>query len=288
MTPACRSSAPLRSGRPPVLGHLGQGGYLPGWREHPGGDRAGELPAGLAAVAARALGPGCCAAPGRAPARAGAPSTHVAAGAGHGGGARRLGLAPPVVVADAGYGESGELRLGWRSAGSPLWCRSRPPPAPPRRRSAPRSPPIGGGGVVPAPRPCQAVLAGPAGGGGRPGRGQDRRLARGTRGRLRSWFVVLGVRPAGVKLGRAAAGGSCRCAGCWPSGPPASPSRSSTGSRTCPAPPYGCTHQPIQPNRALLMWNGPSREVFRLVDGMVWGMRADRAVGRLAGCGWDG
>jgi SRSO17 transposase len=51
------------------------------------------------------------------------------------------GLAPPVLVGDAGYGEVGEFRQGWTTASSPMWCRSRATPAstpsrlgpPPRR-----------------------------------------------------------------------------------------------------------------------------------------------------------
>lgn len=58
------------------------------------------------------------------------------------------GVAPPVVVADAGYGTRASWASGWRGAGWPTWSRSRPPPAPIRRRWPSRSPRTPGGGVV--------------------------------------------------------------------------------------------------------------------------------------------
>jgi hypothetical protein len=106
----------------------------------------------------------------------------------------------------------------------------------------------GGGGPAgrPVPRagassspalPHSAVLAGRAGHGGRPGGGQDRRLARGTRGKLRWRFVALGVGPAGVKLRRAVAGGELPVRWLLAEWPPTSPSRSSTGWPACPRTP---------------------------------------------------
>jgi hypothetical protein len=147
------------------------------------------------------------------------------------------GLVPPVVVADAGYGTRASWASGWRGAGWPTWSRSRPPPAPIRRRWPSRSPRTPGGGSSSPALPHSAVLAGRAGHGGRPGGGQDRGLARGTRGKLRSRFVALGVGPAGVKLRRAVAGGELPVRWLLAEWPPTSPSRSSTGWPACPRTP---------------------------------------------------
>jgi SRSO17 transposase len=40
------------------------------------------------------------------------------------------GLRPPVLVADAGYGEVVSSARDWTTARSPMWCRSRPTPRP--------------------------------------------------------------------------------------------------------------------------------------------------------------
>jgi hypothetical protein len=59
----------------------------------------------------------------------------------------------------------------------------------------------------------------------------------GTRGKLRSRFVALGVGPAGVKLRRAVAGGELPVRWLLAEWPPTSPSRSSTGWPACPRTP---------------------------------------------------
>jgi SRSO17 transposase len=59
------------------------------------------------------------------------------------------GLWPPVLVADAGYGEVGEFRQGWTTATSAMWCRSRPTPPPIPNRRIPRSRRTPGGVAVP-------------------------------------------------------------------------------------------------------------------------------------------
>jgi hypothetical protein len=66
-------------------GHAGQDGQLPAGRVGQRGDRAGQLPVGLAAVCARELGRRCRAAGGLPGARLGAAPAQVAAGVGHGG-----------------------------------------------------------------------------------------------------------------------------------------------------------------------------------------------------------
>jgi SRSO17 transposase len=47
------------------------------------------------------------------------------------------GLAPPVLVADAGYGDVGEFRQGLDDRQIPMWCRSKPTPAPTPSRCGP-------------------------------------------------------------------------------------------------------------------------------------------------------
>ena len=140
----------LGRGRPAVLGHARQGGQLPGRREHPRGDRPGQLPDRLAAVSARELGPGCCPAPRRPPARGGASSTQGAAGAGHARRAGRLGPCPAGGgrrcrrwgVGRAAPGPGG-ARAGLRGAGQ--GHHQRLPGG-----GGPQVAPYPGGGVVPA------------------------------------------------------------------------------------------------------------------------------------------
>jgi SRSO17 transposase len=117
------------------------------------------------------------------------------------------GLVPPVVVADAGDGESGELRLGLEARGLADVVQVKATTSAYPEAVGQEAAPYAGGASSPPPLPHQAVLAGRAGGGGRPVGGQDGRLARGVGGKLRSRFVALRVRPAGVKLRRAVAGG---------------------------------------------------------------------------------
>jgi SRSO17 transposase len=89
------------------------------------------------------------------------------------------GLAPPVVVADAGYGESGELRLGLEARGLAYVVQVKATTSAYPEAVAPRSPLSGAGASSPPPLPHQAVLTGRAGHRGRAVGGQDRRLARG-------------------------------------------------------------------------------------------------------------
>ncbi len=86
-TPAFPRTAPARWGPAAVLGHAGQAGQLPAGGVGRRGHRAGLLPAGLAAVCARALGPGGDGHPPRRlpPAPGHPPPAQVAAGAGHAG-----------------------------------------------------------------------------------------------------------------------------------------------------------------------------------------------------------
>jgi SRSO17 transposase len=148
------------------------------------------------------------------------------------------GLVPPVVVADAGYGESGELRLGLEKRGLAYVVQVKGATSAYPEAVGQQVAPYPGRGRRPRPgyratRSSLVELVGAAG----PSAAKTVAWREGTRGRLRSRFVVLRVRPAGVKLRRAVAGGSCPCAGCWPSGPVTSLRRSSIGWPTCPTTP---------------------------------------------------
>jgi SRSO17 transposase len=118
------------------------------------------------------------------------------------------GLAPPVVVADAGYGESGELRLGLEARGLAYVVQVKATTSAYPQAVAQEVAPYPGRGRRPraryrAKRSSLAELAMAAG----PSAAKTVAWREGTRGKLRSRFVALRVRPAGVKLRRAAAGG---------------------------------------------------------------------------------
>jgi SRSO17 transposase len=150
------------------------------------------------------------------------------------------GLVPPVLVSDAGYGEVGEFRQGLDDRQIPYVVQVKADTSaysePVRQTTAPYR----GRGRRPQPRyrdkpsslKCLALAAGqPA--------CVELIWRRGSKGLQRSRFLCLRVRPAGITPRRqaaATAAASCRSAGCWPNGPSTSPSRSSTGCRTCPRP----------------------------------------------------
>ena len=225
-------------GRPPVLGHARQGRQLPGRGVDPRRHRSGELPDRLAAVSARELGRRRCA----------ARAAHVPERVRH----RpkwqlaldmldelaAWGLAPPVVVADAGYGESGELRLGLEERGLAYVVQVKATTSAYPEAVGPQRP-VRGAGPPPRPRyrAKRSSLA-RAGPGRRPGGGQDGRLARGLP--RQAALAVCG--PAGPPGRREAAPRRRRrgAAGALAAGRVArraSPSRSSTGCRACPTTP---------------------------------------------------
>jgi SRSO17 transposase len=118
------------------------------------------------------------------------------------------GLSPPVVVADAGYGESGELRLGLEARGLAYVVQVKATTSAYPEAVAQQVAPYPGRGRRPRPRYrtkrsslAELIMAA--------GSSTAKTVAwrEGTRGRLRSRFVALRVRPAGVKLRRAVAGG---------------------------------------------------------------------------------
>jgi SRSO17 transposase len=118
------------------------------------------------------------------------------------------GLAPPVVVADAGYGDSGELRLGLEARGLAYVVQVKATTSAYPEAVAQQVAPYPGRGRRPRPRyrtkrSSLAALVTAAG----PSAAKTVAWREGTRGKLRSRFVALRVRPAGVKLRRAVAGG---------------------------------------------------------------------------------
>ena len=117
-------------------------------------------------------------------------------------------LAPPVVVTDAGYGESGELRLGLEERGLAYVVQVKATTSAYPEAVEPDTAPYAGRGRRPqaryrVKRSSLGVLTLAAG----PGAAKTVAWREGVRGMLRSRFVALRVRPAGVKLRRAVAGG---------------------------------------------------------------------------------
>src|SRR6266540_1749304 len=109
------------------------------------------------------------------------------------------GLAPPVILADAAYGEVNQFRLGLEQRALAYVVQGPGTISAYPQDVAPQTVPYTGRGRRPVARYRQ------------------------PRSSLRQL-----VRPAV---------GSCRCAGCWPSGPTVRRSRSNTGWPTCPRPP---------------------------------------------------
>jgi SRSO17 transposase len=117
-------------------------------------------------------------------------------------------LAPPVVVADAGYGESGELRLGLEERGLAYVVQVKATTSAYPEAVEPDTAPYAGRGRRPqaryrVKRSSLGALTLAAG----PGAAKTIAWREGVRGTLCSRFVALRVRPAGVKLRRAVAGG---------------------------------------------------------------------------------
>jgi SRSO17 transposase len=134
------------------------------------------------------------------------------------------GLSPPLVVTDAGYGESGELRLGLEERGLAYVAQVKGTTSAYPEAVAPQVAPYSGRGRRPRARyrtrrSSLAELVVTA------GRSAVKTVAwrEGVRGKLRSQFVALRVRPAGVKLRRAVGGGELQVRWLlaeWPTGQP--------------------------------------------------------------------
>ncbi|MGW9498640.1 IS701 family transposase [Streptomyces prasinus] len=151
---------------------------------------------------------------------------------------RCWGLDPPPVVADEGYGQDGAFRLALEERGITYVVGVRSDTAILPETAERTAPPWSGTGRKPVPRyrdPPVAVrdLVVDA------GRGALHRVTwrQGSKGPLHSRFAALRVRPAAGGSGRPTQARTCRCAGCWPSGPPASSGRRSTGCPRCPPTP---------------------------------------------------
>jgi SRSO17 transposase len=149
-------------------------------------------------------------------------------------------LDPPVLLADAGYGEVGEFRGGLDARQVPYVVEVRADTSAYPQQVRPTVAPHKGRGRRPRPRYREAPsslkeLAMAAG----EQACVELTWRRGSKGLQRGRFLRLRVRPAGVThaawRGRTVA--SCRWVGCWPNGRSASPSRPSAGCPTCPRPP---------------------------------------------------
>ena len=151
------------------------------------------------------------------------------------------GLVAPVLVSDAGYGEVGEFRAGLDDRQIPYVVQVKADTSAYPEQARPTVAPYTGRGRRPRPRYRD-----------KPSSLKRLALAAGQ-GPVSSSSGVVGARacsvPGSWPCGSArpesphaakpppvpmAPGGSCQCAGCWWNGPTTSPSRSSTGCRTCP------------------------------------------------------
>jgi len=133
-------------------------------------------------------------------------------------------LAPPVVVADAGYGESGELRLGLETRRLAYVVQVKGSTSAYPEEVTQQVAPYAGRGRHPRARyrTRRSSLVELVAAAGRPA-AKTVAWREGTRGKLRSRFVALRVRPAGVKLRRAVQGGELPVRWLlaeWPQGEP--------------------------------------------------------------------
>ena len=154
---------------------------------------------------------------------------------------------PPVVVADAGYGENADFRDGLDDRGMATSSRSsRTRPAP--TRTTPQPAAAGLGGQRPhaaAPLPQQARQRGRARARPRGGQARGDLAARhagpmpGNPGAAMTQPLPggPGCRPASRRIPPRRRRQSCPSAGCWPNGPPEPTSPPTTGCPTCPPTP---------------------------------------------------
>jgi hypothetical protein len=154
------------------------------------------------------------------------------------------GLAPPVILADAGYGDTDEFRLGLEQRGLTYVVQLAPTATAHPEDVTPEIPPYRGTGrhrwlaTAPSPARWRPWPSRPARWAGSVWPG-----ARAPTGTCcaRSSLRCASARPAACGAARClVAMACCRCAGCWSSGLMPSQPRSSTGWRTCPPIP-SCT-----------------------------------------------
>jgi SRSO17 transposase len=145
-------------------------------------------------------------------------------------------LVPPVILADAAYGEVGEFRLGLEERELAYLVQVPGTLSAYAEDVAPETVPYSGRGRPPVPRyrqPRASLRALVLAAGERAARTVAWR--QGADGQqLGSRFVALRVRPAGVRLRRAAKGSELPVRWLLAEWPPASPSRSPTGWPACP------------------------------------------------------
>ncbi|MEU6889277.1 IS701 family transposase [Streptomyces viridosporus] len=126
------------------------------------------------------------------------------------------GMVPPVLVADAGYGQNADFRDGLDGRGIGYVVAVRSDAAVHPQDAEPVTPPWSGSGRKPQPRyrdtPSPVVA---------PATGQGRRAftevtwREGSRGPMRSRFLALRVRPAGIRARRLARAAATAREGCW-------------------------------------------------------------------------
>jgi SRSO17 transposase len=158
------------------------------------------------------------------------------------------GLQAPVVLADAGYGDIGQFRLGLDERGLAWVVQVKGDTSAYGEAVVPETTADSGRGRPPRPRYRQPrrwlhTLVTAAG----EQAGSTVAWREGSRGRLRSRVVALRVRPAGVRLRRAArrhGNGELPVRWLLAEWPQGNPSRSSTGWPTCP------------PTRRCSSWSG--------------------------------
>jgi SRSO17 transposase len=187
-------------------------------------------------------------------------------------------LAPPVLLADSGYGEVGEFRWGLDARQVAYVVEVRADTSAYPEQVRPTVAPHKGRGRRPRPRyreaPSSLTELATAG----EQACVELIWRRGSKGLQRGRFLALRVRPAGVTPAgwHERPTRSCRCAGCWPNGPMARPSRSSTGCRTCPRPPRWWSW---------CGWPGCAGEWSRITASSrgAWGWIISRVAAGLAG-----
>jgi SRSO17 transposase len=126
------------------------------------------------------------------------------------------GMRPPLVVADAGYGQNAGFRAGLTGRGITYVVAVRGDTTAHPASAVPHTPPWSGNGRKPVPRyrhppAAVAALAGSA------GRAAFTEVTwrQGSRGALHSRFLAVRVRPAGVTVRRLVQGASVALGGSW-------------------------------------------------------------------------
>jgi SRSO17 transposase len=125
-------------------------------------------------------------------------------------------MRPPLVVADAGYGQNADFRAGLTGRGIAYVVAVRSDTTAHPAGAVPHTPPWSGNGRKPQPR-YRHPPAGVAALACSAGQGAFTQVTwrQGSRGALRSRFLALRVRPAGVKVRRLVQNAAVARAGSW-------------------------------------------------------------------------